>query len=88
MEVVTHDPGVNGRGHRKKMKRHKILAVYLCDHFTTFTRPNLGEELQNQNFGYIPGEVPHIPAGKRGVHLVKAVNSLTLLLVTIRWYRL
>lgn len=30
-----------------------MLAAYLCDHFTTFARPYLGEELQNQNFCYI-----------------------------------
>lgn len=42
-----------------------ILAAYLCDHFTTFARPNLGEELQNQNLCYIPGEVSHVPAGKK-----------------------
>lgn len=42
-----------------------LLIAYLCDHFTTFTRPYLGEELQNQNFCNIPGEVFHIPGGER-----------------------
>lgn len=40
---------------------HCIQFTYLCDHFTTFARPYLGEELQNQNFCDIPGEVSHIP---------------------------
>lgn len=37
------------------------MGSYLGDHFTTFTRSYLGEELENQNFGYIPGEVSYIP---------------------------
>lgn len=43
------------------------MAAYLCDHFTAFARPDLGEELQNQNLCYILGEVSHIPGGERVV---------------------
>lgn len=41
------------------------LASYICDHFATFTRSNLAEELQDQNFRHIPGEVAHIPGGDK-----------------------
>jgi len=40
--------------------------LYLCDHFTTLAGSDLGEELQDQDLRDVPGEVPHVPAG-RGV---------------------
>lgn len=48
---------------RRKQDNPATFAAYLCDHFTAFAWSYLGEELQDQNFCYIPGEVSHIPRG-------------------------
>lgn len=42
---------------------------YVRDHFTTFTRADLAEELKNQKLRHLPGQVSHVPGGdKRQQH--------------------
>lgn len=44
----------------------KSTQSHLCNHFTTFARSYLGEELENQDFSYVPGKVSNIPEGNKG----------------------
>lgn len=41
------------------------MTSYICDHFTSFTGSNLAEELNNQDFRHLPGEVSDIPGGDK-----------------------
>lgn len=47
---------------------------YLCDHFTTFTRSYLAEDLKDQNFCHLPGEVSDIPVGEKELRFFQNIT--------------
>lgn len=40
------------------------IDTHINYHFTALARSYLCKDLQNERFGYIPGQVPHIPTSK------------------------
>lgn len=43
---------------------HTSFDTYINYHFTALAGSYLCKDLQNEGLGYIPGQVPHIPANR------------------------